>query len=197
MTQRDTGNQTGPGPVKRFVRATLGPVTMVKQSIGTNTGSYLKDQYHHWRDTSYVAMAPIIEQRHRYDLEEKCRENRKTEADVRAAYKNVRVIMGAFWIGIVFCLFQLTTMDIALGTAFLSLIGVVSLVVSLIAAAHHQTCIREKQFLSTAETMAYLLATPSALFPVGLPHNWKLYSRPNVESQEGKRKRIRRLSDKK
>lgn len=189
-------NKPSPGPVKTFLRYTLGPVTMVKQSVGTNTGSYLKDQYHHWKKTSHVDVKAIVDQRHSFDLEEKCRSNKTPERDVRAAYRNVRILMGAFWVGISICLVQLTMKDVALSTAFLSLVAVTAMFVSLAAAAHHQTCIREKQFLSPAEILVYIMANPVTLLPLGLPIGWKLYTSDNSGTARKTRKIIKRKSEK-
>lgn len=169
---------------------------MVKQSVGTSTGSYLKDQYHHWKQTSHVDVGSIVDQRHSFDLEERCRENKTPESNVRAAYRNVRLMMGAFWVGIGACLVQLTMLDVDLATAFLSLVGVIAMSISLVATAHHQTCIREKQFLSPVEILVYILANPATLLPVGLPSGWKLYTTANVDNKRKARKIIKRKNEK-
>lgn len=175
---------------KSIIRNTLGPITMVRQSLGSNLGKGLAEQLRLWRESSYVDVNEIVRQRHLYDLEEKCRKNDRSEVDVRKAYRNVQLTMSLILAALGYCIWQLVAADVDPGSGFLLVVGCISATTAIFASAQHQACIREKMFFSPLELFAYLAAHPVALLPVSLPAGWRLYthivSNPSTKKSERK-----------
>jgi hypothetical protein len=172
---------------KSLLRQCFGPVTMVRQSLGTNIGKSVVEQHRIWRETSYVDVNEIVQKRATYNLHAACIKNGKTENDVRVSYRNVRITIAFLWVPVLYCAIQLATGSENLVSAALLIVGVSSAVVSLLAATHHQVTIREKAFLSPMEFGAYVSAYPAVLLPIPLAKKWKLQGNTVEKSRKKKR----------
>lgn len=173
--------------VKSILRQSFGPVTMVRQSLGTNLGKSVVEQHRIWRETSYIDVNEIVHKRTTYDLHAACKKNGKTENDVRMSYRNVRITIALLWVPVLYCAIQLAIGDVNVLSAALMIVGFMSSLVSLMAAAHHQVTIREKAFLSPMEFGAYIAANPVVLLPVPLAKKWRLHVDVFEKSREKKR----------
>ncbi|WP_372997413.1 hypothetical protein [Marinobacter sp.] len=170
--------------LRRFLAVTMGPRAFVSQSFGTDVGSTLKDQYTEWKKVNDVNIKEVIAKRKGFDFEKKCFENRRRPDDVRKAYRNVAVIQGFLWFGI-----SLTAAIALAGSGsviagLFNILALIALPAMLLAATHHQICIKEKRFLSPGELLKFISRRPGTLIPSSLPPEWRLYTKdPQAESK--------------
>jgi hypothetical protein len=178
---RNPEDQAKTKPKATFARKVLktgfGPITMIKQSIGTNLGKSVFEQHRIWKETSYVDMEEILAKRGSYDLEKACLRSGKTEKDVRKAYRNVQITQSALWLFVIACGAQLIGSDNSMSSSFLLVVGLLASMTAVLATVHHQVSIREKMFFSPVELFGFLAANPSALLPFPIPANWKLFTK--------------------
>ncbi|GBO88703.1 hypothetical protein [Marinobacter salsuginis] len=174
------------GPVWRFLAVTLGPKAFVSKSFGSDVGSTVTEQYRELKKVNDIDIREAIAQRKAFDFERRCRVNNKSEQDVVGAYKNVAITQGFIWIALsVTVALAVAGMGSLITVAFNSL-ALIALPIMLLAATHHQICIKEKVFLSPLELLKHLVAKPGTLIPGPLPSDWKLYTSAEVLKGEEK-----------
>jgi len=173
---------------KQFLSLTFGPVTMVKQSIGTGLGSTLKSGFKEWKSASNVDVHEIRSSYQDYDLADRCRKNRVDEKMVRVAYRHVRIVQSFLFVAFFGVIYNLTANDLNVGGIFLSMIGIVSLPILILTTAHHQICIRENVFLTPLDMLQVLVFAPVKTLPIALPADWELY--PSRPVKKKRRKKV-------